>query len=198
MKRQYFGDSYDIVKKSFLIWLSEFGPWTTHPMFTESFKQQDAEAFSRLLGTPLLSLDVLTSQTNREEYFSSCRSAGNLFLDPDTGVRLEPCCGRNSENYVFGTELVEWCELRANALTLIFDQSYSRGIKKEIVLQEKLKYFADKRIYGFAYDSHATFLLLGPDSKLVMRARQRLLEVSGLPEWRFGERRHVNAAEAQT
>lgn len=35
MKLQYFGDSYDIVKKSLICWLSEFGPWVTHPMFTE-------------------------------------------------------------------------------------------------------------------------------------------------------------------
>jgi hypothetical protein len=35
MKLRYFGDSYDIVKKSMLAWLSPFGKWQTHPMFTE-------------------------------------------------------------------------------------------------------------------------------------------------------------------
>lgn len=185
MKLQYFGDSYDIVKKFLVGALSEFGPWVTHPMFTEEVTDRQAFEFSRLIGTPLVSVEVLTPQTNREEYFSSCRTAGHLFLDPDTGVRLEPCRGKKSENFVFGPELVEWCGDRPKALTLIFDQSYSREFKKEILLQKKLGYFADNNTFGFAYDSHATFLLLGADPKLVESAREKLLEVSGLPESRL-------------
>ncbi|HEY5883212.1 MAG TPA: hypothetical protein VIT88_00910 [Pyrinomonadaceae bacterium] len=185
MKLKYFGDSYDLVKKSLIAWLSEFGSWVTHPMFTEEFKPEDAGKFSRLLETPLLSVEVLTPQTNREEYFSSCQKAGHLFLDPDTGVRLERCRGKKSRKFVFGPELVEWCDHRPKALTLIFDQSYSREFKKEILLQNKLKYFADNNIFGVAYDSHATFLLLGADPDLVKAAREKLLEVSGLPPHRL-------------
>lgn len=187
MRLQYFGDSYDIVKKSLIGWLSEFGSWVTHPMFTEAFELEQVEAFSRMLETPLLSVDVLTPQTNRAEYFSSCGSAGtgNLFLDPETGVRLEPCRGKNSENYVFGPELSEWCKRRPESLTLIFDQSYSRTFKKETLLKEKLRYFAGNQISGFAYDSHATFFLLGANGTLVESARGRLLEVSGLPSNRL-------------
>jgi hypothetical protein len=185
MKLQYFGDSYDIVKRSLIGWLSGFEPWVTHPMFTERVTSEDAKALSRMLGTPLLTSEVLTAEANRPGYFLSCRKAGSLFLDPDTGVRLEACRGKRSKNFVFGRELVELCSLRPQALTLIFDQSYSRGIKKDILLQEKLSYFAERQISGFAYDSHATFLLLGADSELVRRAREKLLEVSGLPEWRL-------------
>jgi hypothetical protein len=101
MKLQFFGDSYDIVKKSLIAWLAEFGPWTTHPMFTEPFKRQDANAFSLMLGSRLLSEEVLTPQTDRDQYFSACRTAGNLFLDPDTGVCLEPRRDKKSINYVF-------------------------------------------------------------------------------------------------
>lgn len=185
MRLQYFGDSYDIVKKSLIGWLKGYGAWVTHPMFTEEFKSKDAAAFSGLLETPLLSVEVLTPQTNREEYFSSCQKAGHLFLDPDTGVRLEPCRGKKSANFVFGSELVEWCSHRPKALTLIFDQSYSRQFRKEILLRKKLEYFADNNIFGFAYDSHATFLLLGSDPELVKTAREKLLEVSGLPAHRL-------------
>jgi hypothetical protein len=183
MKLQYFGDSYDIVKKSLIAWLSDFGPWITHPMFTEAVTPGEADAFARLVGTPLLTEEVLAPQTDRTEYFSSCRTAGNLFLDPDTGVCLEPRTDKKSINYVFGPELVEWCTFRPSALTLIFDQSYSRGSKDGI--REKLAYFANENVYGFAYDSHATFLLLATDSGLVERARERLLEVSGLPGFRL-------------
>jgi hypothetical protein len=184
MKLRYFGDSYDIVKRSLIEWLAEFGSWVTHPMFTEVVPSEQASAFSCLLKTPLLSERVLTPQTDRAEYFSSCHTAGNLFLDPDTGVFPQPRRGSKSVNYVFGTELVEWCRLRPNALTLIFDQSYSRGSKKEAV-QRKLAYFAQEKIYGFVYESHATFLLLDADSELIKRARERLLEVSGLPAFRL-------------
>lgn len=183
MKLQFFGDSYDIVKKSLIAWLSEFGPWVTHPMFTKVFKAQDAVAFSRMLGTSLLSEDVLTGLTNRQEYFSACYTAGNLFLDPDTGISLEPRRDKKSVNYVFGTELSEWCKGRPSSLTLIFDQSYSRGNRNGI--REKLDYFADRHIYGFAYNSHATFLVLSDASELITKARQKLLAASGLPESRI-------------
>src|SRR5213075_3414118 len=115
MKLKYFGDSHDIVKKSMIHWLSEFGPWVTHPMFTESVKSEEAIAFSRLLGTPLLSTETLTAHTDRSEYFSSCRAAGNLFLDPDTGVRLETHRGERSAAYVFAEELIDWCSQRPDS-----------------------------------------------------------------------------------
>ncbi len=36
MDLKHFGDSYDIAKRSLLDWLSAFGPWGAHPMFTQS------------------------------------------------------------------------------------------------------------------------------------------------------------------
>lgn len=183
MKLKYFGDSYDIVKKSMIHWLSEFGPWVTHPMFTETVKSQEAAAFSRLLGTPLLSTETLTAQTDRSKYFASCGATGNLFLDPDTGVRLQNQRGEKSVAYVFAEELVDWCRQRPHSLTLIFDQSYSRG--DEDGIRRKLSYLGDKKIHGFAYNSHATFLLLGTEDQLVKRAHERVLAASGLPAWRL-------------
>jgi hypothetical protein len=185
VKLQYFGDSYDIVKKSLIAWLEQFGPWVTHPMFTEDVTAEKAEAFSRLIGTKLISSRRLTSTIDRAEYFSGLNGKGNLFLDPDTGVSLKTFGGERSVRFVFGEELVEWCAQRPECLTLVFDQSYSRGVKKEVAMQEKLKYFAKAGISGFIYDSHAPFLLLGAHKKLVARARKSLLEVSGLPEGRL-------------
>jgi hypothetical protein len=127
---------------------------------------------------------VLCRQTDREKYFSTCRSARNLFLDPDTGIRLESR-GKKPEKYVFASELVEWCRLRSSTLTLIFDQSYSRSVLKENLMKNKLQFFAGQNISGFAYDSHATFLILGADAELVQSARKVLLERSGLPEGRL-------------
>ena len=58
MNPKFLGDSYDIVKQSLLRWLADMGTWTTHPMFTEPISTEQANAFSRLLGTRLLSLDL--------------------------------------------------------------------------------------------------------------------------------------------
>jgi len=188
MKRIYFGDSYDLVKRSLIAWLSEFGDWKTHPMFTNNFDDGAALNFSRLIGTDLLSTRILTSDINRDEYFSLCREVGNLFLDPDTGVSVRSFGGEKSVGFVFGEELMELCRTRPKALTLIFDQSYSWSLPKKTLMQEKLAYFSDQKIQGFIYDSHATFLLLGLDSELVKRARIRLID-EGLPSDRLVERR---------
>jgi len=184
MKFKYFGDSYDIVKKSLIAWLDEFGGWHAHPMFTEPVTLDQAALFARFLGAELVSAEELTSRTDRTAYFSSCRSVGNLFLDPDTGIRPEPRRDSKSINYVFGPELIDLTHARPECLTLVFDQSYSRGNQKPQI-QEKLAFFAANNIHGFAYCSHAPFLVLSVKAELVVRAHDRLLEVSGLPPTRL-------------
>ncbi len=90
MKFKYFGDSYDVVKKSLIAWLCEFGGWYAHPMFTEPVTPDQSALFARFLDAKLVSAEELTPRTDRAAYFSSCLSAGNLFLDPDTGIHLVP------------------------------------------------------------------------------------------------------------
>jgi hypothetical protein len=184
MKFKYFGDSYDIIKKSLIAWLGEFGDWRAHPMFTEPVAPDQAELFARFLSAALVSNEELTPRTDRATYFSPCRSAGNLFLDPDTGISLAPRRGSTSINYVFGPELIELSRERPESLTLVFDQSYSRGNQKQQI-QAKLAFFATYDVHGFAYWSHATFVVLGANVGLVVRAHDKLLEVSGLPQSRL-------------
>ncbi|HXI25242.1 MAG TPA: hypothetical protein VNG71_15365, partial [Pyrinomonadaceae bacterium] len=169
---------------SLIGWLRDFGGWSAHSMFTEPVTAEKAASFSRFLGVPLISDETLTPGIDRAEYFSLCRTAGNLFLDPDTGIRLSTCRGLKSVNYVFGEELVEWSRARPRALTLVFDQSFSRGRQIEDI-QKKLAFFESHRAHGFAYSSHAPFLLLSADLELARRARERLLQVSGLPARRL-------------
>ena len=70
MRVRYFGDSYDIVKQSLLRWLAPFGDWAIHPMFTEEFEQPDIAAFADFLGSPVLTNEVLSVDTDREAYLS--------------------------------------------------------------------------------------------------------------------------------
>lgn len=62
VKLEFLGDSYDIVKQSLLRWLASMGPWATHPLFTDSVPPQQVDAYAQLLGTRVLSRDVLTSK----------------------------------------------------------------------------------------------------------------------------------------
>ena len=184
MKLQYFGDSYDIVKKSLIAWLGDFGAWSAHPMFTENVSPATARQFARFLGARLVSSERLVSSTNRTAYFSTCKNVGNLFLDPDTGIRLKSFGGAKSVGYIFGDELIDLVHTRPGNLTIVFDQSYSRG-KQVAEIRHKLGVFASAGVRGFAYSSHAPFVILGGNAKLINQAHAKLLRVSGLPPSRI-------------
>jgi len=183
MNKKHFGDSYDIVKKSLLCWLSEFGPWAGHPMFTDRWGKSAAEEFARLLAIPLISTARLTAGCDRRKYFACCRDYPNsLFLDPDTGVRMKGS-GRLAR-YLYANELIELTKCRPNSLTLVFDQSLARG-REQGQIREKLKHFRSKGLHEFAYVSHASIVVLGCAADLVKEAQEQVLRQSGLPRNRI-------------
>lgn len=185
MKPRYLGDSYDIVKKSLLRWLGAYGKWAVHPMFTERVSSDEAAAFSRLLGVPLLSCDVLETETDRDAYFAGARTcADHLFLDPDTGLRLTISRAKNAPSYLFGPEIISIVRDRPTLLTLVFDQSLARGRERE-QLAEKLTYLDKHGISSFAYFSHACFILMGTREEFLKKALEIIQGESGLPTNRF-------------
>lgn len=185
MTPSYLGDSYDIVKQSLLRWLSSMGSWATHPMFTEPVSSEQADDFARLLGTRLLSLDILTNGIDRFAYLApTCECHEHVFLDPDTGIRLKPTRGRKAPAYIFGTELMEIASACPDKLVLVFDQSLARGSERQ-QLQGKLQTFAVHGVYAVAYVSHACFVLLCRNSSLLEAAFDVLKSESGLPRRRF-------------
>jgi len=179
----HFGDSYDIVKRALLGWLAELGAWQAHPMFTsQDTSKEAATAFERLLGVPLLSREVITTRTNREEYFAVCKQATNLLLDPDTGVSLK--AGRPSPARVSAIELESFARQRPTRLTLTFDQSFARGNAIADIKRE-LAHFRERELAAFYYQSHASFLLVSLNASLVDRARVHLIKKVGLPSKRI-------------
>lgn len=183
MNPKYLGDSYDIVKHSLLRWLQALGPWAVHPMFTEQVAEPDAAAFSRLIGAPLLSTTILSS--DRGTFVDTARACeGHLFLDPDTGLSLKTIGGRKASNYVFGSELIDIATSRPRSLTLVFDQCIARGQVRE-GLKGKLKYLRNRSVHGLAYESHACFVLVSCDAALLSKARCVLQEDGHLPSARL-------------
>lgn len=174
MKPEFFGDSYDIVKRSFLHWLRPFGKWAVHPMFTEPVPERQAQEFSRFLGAELLTTEVLTPKTDRACYFRSSHECGHLFLDPDTGLPMNPP-GRDAlPRYLLRPELVSMTRERPKSLTLVFDQSLGRG-KAISQMEAKLSELAKEHVCGFAYLSHVGFILVSADERLVSEALNKIL-----------------------
>lgn len=184
MHMKYFGDSYDIVKMSLIGWLRHFGEWSVHPMLTEKAEAKDIDAFERLLGARVISTDVLTTTTDRKSYFSCTTNCDNLFLDPDTGLRMESTKGKRSPEYLFSSELVSIISSRPEALTLVFDQSLARGNERKD-LEKKLKDLLSHGVHGFAYVSHACFLVAGHEKERVDSAYNHIISESKLPTSRF-------------
>ncbi len=185
MQMHFFGDSYDIVKLSLLHWLRSFGKWSVHPMFTEEdLSLAQIKAYESLLGARVISHEVLRPDSDRVAYFKGASSCGHLFLDPDTGLRMRGTRGKRGCQYLFTGDLLRLTEQRPRFLTIIFDQSVRRGFEEDD-LRAKLQNLCRLGVLGFAYVSHACFIVVGRDRTLIERARARVIIKSRLPEKRF-------------
>jgi hypothetical protein len=153
-------------------------------MFTHAVSNAEANAFSRFLGVPLVSTDVLTAQRDRRSYFAACGDSRSIFLDPDTGVRLRRKNGKRSPKFIFSDELVEITAARPQGLVLTFDQSLAYGSEAKQV-REKLAHFGAQGLHGFAYVSHESFLILGKSRDVVADAKEHVVRASELPERRI-------------
>ena len=185
-----FGDSYDIVKQTLLHWLSACGTWAAHPMFTTNVSPSFAEEFSSFLGVPLVTTVPLAGRSGRNGYFRETvvwRSTDHLFLDSDTGLAL-PQSNAGSE-HLMAKELVEIANGRPGKLTLVFDQSFPRGKDEARRRQtrEKLTWLRVRSVYGLVYYSHANFVLVSSDDRVLNNAKRTLKEASRLPSCRLIE-----------
>ncbi len=183
MNLQLLGDSSDIIKKSFIRWLSDFGKWSVHPMFTDDVESSAAEGFARFLNATLVSGERLRAGSDRAAYFECCLSVGNLFLDPDAGISLADRTGEKSSKYIFASEILRLISARPDHLTLVFDPCSARASRSRLEddLRRKLAVLASGGAFGFGYASHAPFLCLTGDPSVALRAFEALKENSSLP-----------------
>ena len=152
-------------------------------MFTEPVAERESAAFAHFLGARLLSTQVLTPVLDRKAYFASAASAGHVFFDPNTGIRLQHTHRARDPNYLYGDEIVSAVRERRGSLTLVFDQSVPRGSESTSIMR-KLEHFSESGLAGFAYVSHACFVVLSSTPDVAARARKELLSHSRLPEGR--------------
>jgi hypothetical protein len=158
MNRDWFGDSYDIVKRFFVGELRSLG-YVVYVDPMPSGEWESAEpAFLEFLGA----LHVRDAQ-------ASGQSA--LLLDPDTGISE-----RQSLEHVSIRRIVN--HLDQHEIVCVFDQSFSRGAAPLPQLQAKLLQLRENGAHGFYYDSHACYFFSS------LAVREAFLE-AGLPGHRL-------------
>ena len=187
MNYGYFGNTYDIVKHSLLRWLAPCGAWSVHPMFTDDDPAHYVADYCCLLGAPAVSTETFRQADNRDAWIAAGNACqGHLFLDPDTGLRLNRPT-RRLEKYLMINELVTIVEARPDELTLVFDQSIDSSRDAAEQIKAKLLGLKGEGIHGLAYHSHANFILVSKDPNTLANAKSVLLKSSSLPEYRLIE-----------
>jgi len=180
MRMRYFGDSYDIVKRFLLHTISPEGDWAALPMFTEPVTLGEVVQFEAFLGARVVRPDPVVPGEDRRSYFILPSSEHRILVDPNKGVRMgRPSRARASVDYVFPEEVVGLCRGEPRRLVVTFDQSHVRGQEPES-LSGKLAAFRREGVHGFAYRSHACFLVLTADEALATEAQAHLV-AAGLP-----------------
>lgn len=163
MNPQWFGDSFDIVKRFFVENLSVIGyRVVVDPMLTGEWNGLEHNFYKFLKAHPLAEK-------------SNAKSA--LLLDPDTGV------GRNkSKQHVTIKCIAD--HLLHHDVVFSFDQSFSRGGSATGEIKEKLVLLHESGNHGFYYDSHARFLFAAKSVETLNQVEQQLLS-TGLPSSRL-------------
>jgi len=163
MNPQWFGDSFDIVKRYFVENLKTVGYHVVvDPMLTGEWNGVEDRFYHFLGVSPLGQLyDGRTA----------------LLLDPDTGIGK-----KETKRHVTITTIA--AHLKNYEIVFSFDQSFSRGGNATDKMKEKLGKLEATGNVGFYYDSHARFLFAANTVESLNTVEQQLI-LSGLPENRL-------------
>jgi hypothetical protein len=185
VKKEFLGDSYDLVKRFLIDTLRTVGTWAVHPMLTEPegvFGPAEVAQYETLLGARIISRGVLGRNGDREADIRCCMDhEGPLLLDPNTGFKSGHS---RSVDHLHQADLVPIVNDR---LVMIYDQGRSRSLNREGVerdLREKLRGLLAADLRGMAYRPHTCFLFASRHAQVIEEARALLLG-AGLPECRL-------------
>lgn len=175
MHPEYFGDSYDLVKRNLLEILKPLGVWSVHGMFSSAVSPEFVAAFERLLGARVVSAEsVPRFAKRRETHLGLANAFQHVLFDPDTGLRA-----KGSRRHLALAELAKLARARPDSLSAVYDQSLGFG-KRESELRGKLSSLGELGLDSFAYHSHACFVFTSPSGSILGAAREALLS-AGLP-----------------
>ena len=165
VNREWFGDSYDIVKRFFIDALHALGYAVyVDPMPTGEWTSTEPN-FLRFLRTQHVR-DAVPSRDSA------------LLLDPDTGIST----AASSRRHASVATIVS--HLKHHTIVFAFDQSFSRGLAPWPQIQHKLSRVHGVGAHAFYYDSHARFLFASYSSAKLWAFRETLIAI-GLPAHRL-------------
>ena len=172
MRRDYLGDSYDIVKRFWAERLSPIAPLFAHPRFVPI---EIRPVYERLTGMRVL-----------QEEVAPTRPFG-LFLDPHTGISLPDARRqRSASSHTTPAFIVEILADWEPRYLICFDQAHDRlrGLTRIEQRRNKSAALHEQGISSFYYVSHAAFLFASIEQATLAEIRRCLLE-SGLPAERL-------------
>ena len=190
MHPHYFGDTYEMAKMCMLDWLEPGRGWLIHPMYFPRKGETQVDCFPQqyaaFLGLRLVGGDI----SQRINLVKSVDGDNcNLFIDPDTGLRIGP---RNPKlgaekwkKFVTVKEYAEIAQAHKSRLVLVYDQSIRRAKDRRGPIAEKLNCLRQANLHAAAYVSHIAFIWASTDDGIVDTATRRCLRLSRLPACRF-------------
>ena len=175
MKRQFLGDSYDIVKRLWADLLRHTAPLYAAPLFyqdDDKSKEVDLQReFTRLTGIQM--------KVGRPSGVFS------ILLDPDTGISL---IDKPLPRYVTTEYIAEQLREPGARYVVTYDQSFPRcsdSARRER-MQQKMKSLAKAECLSLYYASHASFLFTARYRQDLQELKAILTE-AGVPAWRIEE-----------
>ena len=193
MKPTFFGESRDIAKRQIMLWLAPGERWAVHPMWYEDrpnppLDQPFLDSYARALN-----VDIVHGESRiRNQFLHASQTCGDhLLLDPDTGLSIK---GATSNQLIAIGDFIHIVNSpnRSSKLTLVYDQSYSRGenqAKFRERVEEKLQLLRNGNVHAVAYMAEPSlkvcFIWASVDAKVVTEATQRMQQESHFPTRRF-------------
>lgn len=167
MKRDFLGDSYDLVKRFWGQLLADWAPLFADPRFipADLYKEYSALTGIEMLPSPL------------PERFS-------IINDPDTGIRLPgEADQREGRTHTTINAIISQLEQLRPKCIITFDQSNYRHSRQTLKQQRstKLGELRARLKYGFYYVSHAPFLFTFSNQSDMEYVQTLILE-AGIPE----------------
>ena len=163
MNPEWFGDSYDIVKRYLIENLKSSGYQVfADPMITGDWAETIEKYYYFIGAVPL---------------GTTCPKEKVLFIDPDTGI-----AHYNSNQHITIENMIE--KLAEYEIVFAFDQSFSRVGDSVQKMQDKLSKLSRTGTFGFYYNSHAKFLFCCASKEKLKLFEKQLLS-TGLPSERI-------------
>ena len=193
------GDVHDIAKPNILNWLAPGKKWLIHPMYFPPTRETRDEDFPCRYADNLQVRLVGGDITQRQHLVKAvAHDPGYLFLDPDTGLRLDKT---RSPQHVTLCELIKIAnsDVSTRNLVLVYDHTIDRNFKRKYPdgerkglpgeqVGKKLRTLHKAGVHAAAYIAHnqrIAFLWASTYPDAVSDATREIMLRSRLPDCCF-------------